>query len=353
MSKRFSQQLLTWFDAHGRKDLPWQKHINPYRIWVSEIMLQQTQVTTVIPYFERFMQRFPTITSLAKASLDDVLALWAGLGYYARAKHLHKTAQTIISAHQGKFPTRFEEVIALPGIGRSTAGAILSISTEQRFAILDGNVKRVLSRYFAIPGWPGEAKITEQLWGLAEKLTPFRRVNHYTQAIMDLGATLCTRAKPNCAACPVARTCQAKRLNLVKNFPESRPKQEKPTKPITLLMIVQTKNKQQEILLEKRPTNGIWGGLWSLPECNVKENIKEFLEKHFNLKTERIKKILKQEKLLHTFTHFHLNIHPQRVEIMPRTTLKLKPQYHWHPIAKLSSVGLPAPVKRILSALTV
>ena len=206
-----ADRLLTWHTQHGRKNLPWQRSSDPYPVWLSEIMLQQTQVTTVIDYFERFSKQFPTIQSLANAPVDDVLALWSGLGYYARARNLHKAAQIIVTEHNGKFPENIDDVIALPGIGKSTAGAILAFSKQQRHPILDGNVKRVLCRYYAIAGHPGKREIESQLWDLADKNTPAKKVNQYTQAIMDLGATLCTRTKPQCPDCPLIDTCAAKK----------------------------------------------------------------------------------------------------------------------------------------------
>jgi A/G-specific adenine glycosylase len=300
---QFSNRLLAWFDQYGRHDLPWQQQITPYRVWVSEIMLQQTQVKTVIPYYLKFMQRFPTVVDLAQASQDEVLSHWAGLGYYARGRNLHKAAQQIAQQYQGVFPSNFDEIVALPGIGRSTAGAILSISLNQRFAILDGNVKRVLSRYYAIEGWPGQKAIENDLWDLAESLTPKQRFNDYTQAIMDLGATLCTRSKPQCGKCPVKTDCQAFSQNRVVEFPYKKPKKIKPIKQAWLLI---KENQQAEIYLQQRPQKGIWGGLWSLPEFESIQACEKFLQSHGS----DAKSLIEWDTFRHTFSHYHLDIHP-------------------------------------------
>ncbi len=252
----FQQNILTWFDQHGRKDLPWQKDISPYRVWLSEIMLQQTQVTTVIPYFNAFIEKFPDINTLANAPLDEVLHLWSGLGYYARARNLHKTAQLI--AELGYFPDSLEALNKLPGIGLSTAGAILSIAFNKSHPILDGNVKRVLTRFKAVSGWSGDSGVNKQLWAISAQLTPKQRVADYTQAIMDLGATLCTRNKPKCDACPIKSFCIAKLTDTVALFPAPKPTKFIPTKKLTLLLL---RNIDHSILLEKRPPTGIWGGL--------------------------------------------------------------------------------------------
>lgn len=311
-ANEFSANLLAWFDQFGRHDLPWQKAINPYRVWVSEIMLQQTQVVTVIPYFEKFMQRFPTIADLAQADQEEVLAHWAGLGYYARGRNLHKSAQLIVEQYQGEFPTDFEQIVALPGIGRSTAGAILSIALGQRFAILDGNVKRVLSRFFAIDGWPGERQIEQAMWQLADKLTPEKRFNDYTQAIMDLGATLCKRSKPDCQACPVAKHCKAYELDKVSEYPYRKPQKIKPSKQACMLVFV---NEQQQLLLEKRPQKGIWGGLWSLPEFESEFALQEFLQSR-GLSFESL---VEWPNLKHSFSHYHLQIRPMYLNLAQTT----------------------------------
>ncbi len=299
----FSQPLLEWYDQFGRHDLPWQQAINPYRVWVSEIMLQQTQVTTVIPYYQRFMQRFPQVGDLAAASQEEVLAHWAGLGYYARGRNLHKAAQQVVDKHQGQFPDDFEQILALPGIGRSTAGAILSISLQQRFPILDGNVKRVLSRYFAVQGWPGEKKVEAELWLKADQLTPDTRFADYTQAIMDLGATVCKRSKPLCAQCPVNKTCRALVEDRVAIFPYSKPKKEKPVKQAWFVLRL---NDKGEILFHKRPQKGIWAGLWSFPEFDCRADADRYLQSG----TTAAKSLIEWEYFRHTFSHYHLDIFP-------------------------------------------
>lgn len=339
----FSDRLLKWYDKYGRKDLPWQQKLNPYRVWISEIMLQQTQVTTVIPYYQRFMEQFPNIISLAKAPLDDVFRLWAGLGYYARARNLHKAAEIIVAEHRGIFPTNYDAVLSLPGIGRSTVGAILSISTQQRYAILDGNVKRVLCRQFAVSGWPGDPNVTQKLWQLSEKVTPLNRVHHYTQAIMDLGATICTRSKPKCDECPVATTCKAKKLKSVTSYPAARPKVEKPIKATQLLLL--TDHKQKLILLEKRPQKGIWGGLWSLPECPVDANVEKWCKKIFKL---NIQKSTSLPFFRHTFTHYYLDIHPVLCHINQSNKHSDIKNFFWHSLNKTHRLGVPAPIKRLL-----
>ena len=263
----FARRLLAWFDLHGRKDLPWQQAISPYRVWVSEIMLQQTQVKTVIPYFENFMARFPAIHDLAAASQDEVLHHWTGLGYYARARNLHKTAKIIVADHEGEMPLTVDALVSLPGIGRSTAGAIVSICSGRRAAILDGNVKRVLARHFAIEGWPGSTAAVKSLWAKAEELTPVDRVADYTQAIMDLGATVCTRATPACEQCPMHGTCIALATNRIAELPGRKPKKDLLVRQTTMLII----ESGNSVLLEQRPPAGLWGGLWSLPDADDPE----------------------------------------------------------------------------------
>ncbi|HVT35954.1 MAG TPA: A/G-specific adenine glycosylase, partial [Nevskiaceae bacterium] len=251
----FSARLLAWFDQHGRHDLPWQHPREPYRVWLSEIMLQQTQVTTVMPYFERFLARFADVQALAAAPLDDVLALWSGLGYYARARNLHACAQTVVREHGGEFPRDIETMMALPGIGRSTAGAILAQAHGQRHAILDGNVRRVLSRHAAVPGWTGEPAVQKKLWAIAESLLPQARLPDYTQALMDLGATVCTARKPACDACPVRADCAARTQQRVAEFPAAKPKRARPQRRSLMLLI---ENARGEILFERRAAAGIW-----------------------------------------------------------------------------------------------
>lgn len=261
----FTRSVLRWYKKHGRHDLPWQKDINAYRVWVSEIMLQQTQVNTVIPYYERFMQTFPTVRDLAQADIDEVLHLWTGLGYYARARNLHKSARIIHTDHNNRFPDDLESIVALPGIGRSTAGAILSLALNQVAPILDGNVKRVLARYHRVEGWPGNKKTEQKLWQLAESVTPDKEFAAYTQAIMDLGATVCTRSNPLCDQCPVNNGCEARETGTQEQYPGKKPKKTLPVKQ-TIFTIIE--NDKGEVLLEKRLPQGIWGGLWSFPNVN-------------------------------------------------------------------------------------
>ncbi|WP_028485681.1 A/G-specific adenine glycosylase [Thiomicrorhabdus chilensis] len=342
----FSQRLLEWFDEHGRHDLPWQQDITPYRVWVSEIMLQQTQVKTVIPYYQRFMQRFSSLVDLAQASQDEVLSYWSGLGYYARGRNLHKAAQIIQQDFDGVFPNRFEDIVALPGIGRSTAGAILAIAHKQRYPILDGNVKRVLSRYLAVEGWPGDKKIENALWLEAESLTPMQRFDDYTQAIMDLGATLCTRSQPGCNRCPLAQACQALSQDRVSDFPFSKPKKDKPVRQASLLMLL---NKKRQVWLEQRPSQGIWGGLWSLPQFTCAEALEEELKASMQTGVGWQQSLVKWESFRHTFSHYHLEIEPVKVAQVQEAPAEWQGQ--WHNLTQADNLGLPAPVKRLLGQL--
>ena len=342
--EQFQHNILTWFDGHGRKDLPWQQDINPYRVWVSEIMLQQTQVVSVIDYFNRFMARFPTLQSLADAPLDEVLHYWSGLGYYARARNLHKTA-TLIAAAGGEFPQTLEALVGLPGIGRSTAGAILSIACGQSQPILDGNVKRVLARFHAVKGWPGDAKIAARLWQLSERYTPAQRTADYTQAMMDLGATLCTRSKPNCQMCPVATQCQALAQNLVGQLPESKPAKQLPVKQLYFAIL---QDQDRQLLLQKRPATGIWGGLWSLPEF---ESLAQFEDWH---QQQRFRVIDLQILLAqrHSFSHYHLDYTPLLVGLEnPKNNVMEADHSVWYKAADIKNLGLPAPIKRLLQQL--
>ncbi len=339
--EQFQQALLAWFDLHGRKNLPWQQTNKPYYTWLSEIMLQQTQVATVIPYFERFVSRFPDLNSLACAPLDDVLQHWAGLGYYARARNLHKTAITI-QQNGGHFPETLEELVALPGIGLSTAGAILSIAFKQSQPILDGNVRRVFARFFAISGWTGDRKINQELWNISRRHTPQQRCADYTQAIMDLGATLCTRSKTNCDDCPVRSGCQARIENKVSVLPTPKPKKAQPVKSLYFLVL---QDKNQQVLLEKRPETGIWGGLWSLPEFQSLDEIEKYCtEKHFSVHT---RSSLTPQR--HTFSHYHLDYTPVLVTIdNPRNIVMEANRAVWYKTEQLSSLGLASPIKRLL-----
>jgi len=340
----FSHKLLVWFDQHGRKTLPWQENRDPYRIWVSEIMLQQTQVKAVIPYFERFIHRFPDIDTLAAADSDSVMHHWSGLGYYARARNLHKAAKIIVAEHRSKFPDDFEQVLALPGIGRSTAGAILAFCFGQHQAILDGNVKRVLTRYYGIEGYPGEKKVEKSLWNLAQKLTPVCRVGDYTQAIMDLGATRCTRSRPGCLHCPMAEDCVANQTQTQSRYPFRKPKNTKKQREIAMLII---QRQSGEILLEKRATTGVWGGLWCLPEAEKNADLFAVVEQKFGCEVDNSKSL---DVLRHSFTHFDLLAYPHRIQVTEKGLRVMdSEQQLWYNPGKPQSVGLPAIVDKILA----
>ena len=341
----FSQRLLAWFDDHGRHDLPWQQQTTPYRVWVSEVMLQQTQVATVIPYYQRFMARFANVQALAEGDEDEVLALWSGLGYYSRARNLHNAAHLIRDQHGGQFPELIDEVVALPGIGRSTAGAILSIASGQHHSILDGNVKRVLSRFHAVEGWPGKRGVEQRLWTLASEHTPQQRTADYTQAIMDLGATLCTRSKPACDNCPMSRDCEANLQQRVGEFPGKKPRKALPTKQVVMPVVL---NSRGEVLLEKRPPSGIWGGLWSLPECSDEADFEQWCGR---LGAE-VSSADTLEPFKHTFSHYHLMIQPQRIEV-GESAKRVADEgvMRWQALSKLEELGLPAPIRRILLGL--
>ena len=340
----FARRLLGWFDRHGRHDLPWQKEPTPYRVWVSEVMLQQTQVATVIPYYERFMQRFADVQALADAPLDEVLAHWSGLGYYSRARNLHKAAQQIRDQHQGEFPRQLEQVMALPGIGRSTAGAILAIACGQHHPILDGNVKRVLSRHGAIEGWPGKREVEKQLWQLAEAYTPTERVADYTQAIMDLGATLCSRTRPRCEECPVRSDCKAASQGRVAEFPGRKPRKALPVRKTRMLLL---QNDDSELLLQRRPPSGFWGGLWSLPECPHEEDIGSWCREHFGVDPVTTKS---WPVVSHTFSHFQLEIEPWHCYVRQQEPGQVMEDDAtlWYKTQSFNQLGLPAPVKRLL-----
>ena len=343
--EKISKILLTWFDQNGRHDLPWQHPRSAYRVWLSEIMLQQTQVATVIPYFERFMQRFPDIASLANAELDEVLHLWTGLGYYARARNLHKAAIEIRVRHRGMFPQSFDEVLALPGIGRSTAGAILAQAYNQRHAILDGNVKRVLTRLYAVEGWPGKKTVENRLWELAEQLTPDERPCDFTQAIMDFGATLCAR-KPNCRECPLTSHCQAYQAGNPTDYPTPKGRKTLPTRTTRMLIL---KDAHNQVLLLQRPPSGIWGGLWSLPECPAEQDIGTWCRNSLGV---TVGELHEQPSLRHTFSHFHLDITPIHARARPISDAIMEADARvWYNTAQPEALGLPTPVKTLLESI--
>ncbi|BFT32329.1 A/G-specific adenine glycosylase [Alteromonas sp. D210916BOD_24] len=340
----FAERVLAWFDEHGRKHLPWQQDVTPYKVWVSEIMLQQTQVTTVIPYFERFMASFPSVFALASASQDEVLHHWTGLGYYARARNLHKAAKVLVDEYDGNFPTDIEAVIALPGIGRSTAGAILSLSRNQRHPILDGNVKRVLARYYAIEGWPGQKSVENALWEVAEKHTPETRCAHYTQVMMDLGAMVCTRSKPKCDACPLQSGCLAYAQGAQSAFPGKKPKKALPVKS-TYMMVARF---HQQVYLEQRPPTGIWGGLYGfLESTSVEEGVGAL-----KLRGIQVESTHQLEGFRHTFSHFHLDITPVVAVIdLPPTKQVAELPSQWFVLNEPIEVGLAAPTQKIIKQL--
>lgn len=339
----FAGRVLRWFDVHGRKHLPWQQDATPYRVWVSEIMLQQTQVQTVIAYFERFMQRFPTLRALADAPLDEVLHHWSGLGYYARARNLHKAARQICAAYNGVFPADFAAVSSLPGVGRSTAGAILSLSGGQRFPILDGNVKRVLARYYAVEGWSGQTAVLKELWRLSDAVTPAARVADFNQAMMDLGATLCTRGTPACARCPLAADCRACAGGDPGRYPQPRPRRAIPVRETHMLMLVTGR----EAWLEQRPAQGIWGGLWSFPEFENPAALAAWCDAR-GVDTSGIQA---GEVVRHTFSHFHLDITPHCLRLKNPVFSVMEATGLWYKLHGSDAVGLAAPVQRLLARL--
>ena len=344
----FSDSILIWFDKSGRKDLPWQQNPTPYRVWVSEIMLQQTQVATVIPYYHRFIELFPELEKLAAAPLDDVLHLWSGLGYYARARNLQKTAEIICEQYNAVFPENIDELQSLPGIGRSTAGAVLSLACGQRQPILDGNVKRVLARFHAVPGWSGQTTVLKQLWAFAENYTPHHRVADYTQAMMDLGATVCARSKPACSDCPLKAECAAFKTGNPTQFPAPRPKRSIPVRDVHMVLLM---NSNRDVYLQKRPPAGIWGGLWSLPEFETVKALYAWCDIQGVPESKQAGKTL--SVLKHTFSHFHLHITPHLIVIEnPAITVMEADRALWYNMDEPQRVGVAAPVSKLLNQLT-
>ena len=356
----FAQAVLTWYDKFGRKHLPWQQNKTLYGVWLSEVMLQQTQVATVIPYFERFVKTFPNLTALADAPLDEVLHLWTGLGYYARARNLHKAAQVMRDQYCGKFPTEFEQVLALPGVGRSTAGAILSSCLNAPYAILDGNVKRVLSRYFAVNGWPGEKKTEDRLWQLTGEVTPNAQVADFNQAMMDLGAMVCTRSKPKCGLCPLQSNCRANAEQNWQAYPGKKPKKALPERDSYFLLL----EKDGKVALEQRENAGLWGGLYCFPQFADKEELLAYLASN------GIQQYQEWAAFRHTFSHFHLDIYPIYARFDDQTNPEDVDRSDWKKVAEkqnqyqsalLSAVkywydpqnpdpiGLATPVKNLLT----
>lgn len=338
----FSEKLIAWQRSHGRHDLPWQAVRDPYLVWVSEVMLQQTQVGTVIPYFERFIARFPDVASLAASTEEEVLTYWAGLGYYARGRNLHRAARQIQTWHRGIFPREFDDIIALPGIGRSTAAAISAFAYGGRRAILDGNVKRVLARTFGVEGWPGDKGVENRLWQLSEGLVPQTDIEIYTQALMDLGALICTRGKPACPQCPLSDDCVAAKTGRVAALPSPRPKKALPERSATLMVI----RHGRDVLLVKRPTVGIWGGLWSLPEAAGNSEAA-----CMQLTGRMPASVMELPGFTHTFTHFRLSILPLVLALDGRSPAATEPGTIWMDYAEAIRAAIPKPVKSILEKL--
>jgi A/G-specific adenine glycosylase len=344
---RFAPSLLRWFDTDGRKDLPWQRDPTPYRVWVSEIMLQQTQVATVTGYFARFMGRFPDIRSLASARLDEVLHLWSGLGYYARARNLRRAAQAVVQSHGGEFPRTLDEVMALPGIGRSTAGAILALACGERHPILDGNVRRVLARYFGIEGDPGDAAVEQRLWALADACTPYERAAEYTQGIMDLGATVCSRSRPACLLCPVNPDCVARQWNRQDQLPAKR---RRPRRTEREAWLVVARRGQRKVLVERRPPAGIWGGLWGLPEFPTRSHAEQWCREQLSGSSVP----QRGEPLRHAFSHFDYEMRPLVVHCLGKAAgLRDDDRYRWYDVANPAKVGLPRPISTLIARVAV
>jgi A/G-specific adenine glycosylase len=340
-----AERLLPWFDLHGRKHLPWQQDVDGYRVWLSEIMLQQTQVATVVGYFERFVASFPDANALADAELDAVLQHWAGLGYYARARNLHRAAIQVRDQHDGRFPDQLDDLLALPGVGRSTAGAILSLAFGQRAPILDGNVKRVLARLYRVEGWPGRSATLKQLWQLADEQTPTGRCGAYNQAMMDLGATLCRRANPDCAVCPLTDICQARSHGDQADFPRSKPKKPRPLKKTWMILC----RAGDSVLMQRRPPVGIWGGLYSLPELADLDQLEAWQQNHLGRTASP--QVVEENRLLHRFTHFDLEIALvglELTEVPARDLVAEDAGYAWVPTGRVADCATPTPVNRIL-----
>jgi A/G-specific adenine glycosylase len=339
----FAKRLIDWQRHHGRHDLPWQQSKDPYHVWLSEIMLQQTQVATVIPYYERFLARFPTLESLAAAPVEEVMVLWSGLGYYARARNLHKCSQLLVTQHSGEFPRDPATIASLPGIGKSTANAIAVFCFGAREPILDGNVKRLLCRFLGIDGYPGKPAVENRLWQDGTDILPARDVATYIQAQMDLGATICTRSKPRCAECPVADLCVAYREGRTAELPMPRPKKTLPERSVTLLVL----RKGKQIALEQRPPAGIWGGLLSLPELPESSDAASYCKQRLGL---RLGAVSPAPTFTHGFTHFRLQIHPLLCAVSDRPHLA-EPGLRWLDQEELAQAALPAPIRKLLSAI--
>jgi A/G-specific adenine glycosylase len=345
--EEFAEALLRWFEVHGRHTLPWQVDPTPYRVWVSEVMLQQTQVATVIPYYERFMARFPDVKTLGSAPLDEVLHLWTGLGYYARARNLRECARIVVANHGGEFPRQLDALTDLPGIGRSTAGAILALACHQRQPILDGNVKRVLARVFGIEGDPSAKAVNESLWAQSKACTPAKDVAAYTQAIMDLGATVCTRAQPACGTCPMRGACVAALEGRQGDLPGRKTRRLRPAREATLLIAQTGSNGRTAVLVERRPTSGLWGGLWSPPQFGsehealawCRQELGEMADSHA------------LPPIDHAFTHFDLRLKPLAVRCQPNTQVRDGEDRIWYPLDTPPRIGLPQPILELFERL--
>jgi A/G-specific adenine glycosylase len=341
----FATLLLPWWDTHGRRNLPWQQNPTLYRVWVSEVMLQQTQVATVERYYDRFIASFPDVVALADASADEVLHTWSGLGYYGRARNLHRAAQRVRDEHGGEVPASFDALASLPGVGRSTAGAILALATGERHAILDGNVKRVLSRLYRVETPPDAPATLRRLWELAEANTPAERVAHYTQAIMDLGATLCTRRRPACAICPLATCCEAHLAGIAEQLPIARARRERPQRAVVVMLV---REGAERVLLEKRPSEGIWGGLWGLPEVGAVDDVRAWCVQTLGGAPEQLRV---RPVLRHGFTHFDLDMTPVEVDVRAHGRAMDGDRWLWYNVREPARVGLAAPVTKLLNSL--
>lgn len=339
-------RVLRWFDRHGRHDLPWQHPRSAYRVWISETMLQQTQVATVIPYFTRFIAALPDLPALAAAKLDAVLALWSGLGYYARARHLHAATQICMREHGGELPRDFDALLALPGIGRSTAGAILALAHDLPYPILDGNVRRLLCRHRGVRGWPGSAATQTELWAIAQDALPKSRIANYTQALMDLGAGVCTPRSPQCDACPLRGDCVALRDDAVAALPERRRGKPTPSRAVCMLLV---RSADGRILLQRRPPTGVWAGLWSLPEAQDCADALAWLTRHARVAASS----LELPAITHVFSHFRLRIQPLLWrDALVKAGVRDNDDLRWQALDALHDLGLPAPVRKLLQGLT-
>ena len=340
----FASRLIDWQRVHGRHDLPWQNTTDPYRIWLSEIMLQQTQVSAVVPYYQRFLLAFPDLPALAAAPLERVLEQWSGLGYYSRARNLHRCAQELMDQFGGTLPNDIEALGRLPGIGRSTAAAIAAFAFGVRAPILDGNVKRVLARHAGVEGFPGERKIELRLWAIAEERLPATQVEAYTQGLMDLGATVCMRTRPACADCALAADCVALRTGRIDTLPTPRPRKTVPRRDATLLLLL----RHDAVLVERRPPLGIWGGLWSLPELPAGADAARYCATRFSASVRADKPL---EVIEHGFTHFHLTITPQPCAVLSWNARAEEPGLLWLPLMDAGGAALPAPIRKFLMGL--